>query len=77
MNNSFLESGVRGFDSRMAQPEVLDSVVYETCVIGSGLFGSSSAKYAAEDGSTILIGPSEEARLKVDGVNFRQLEFLS
>ena len=39
--------------------------IYDFCVVGSGLFGSSCAKYAAQDGSTILIGPSEESKGKV------------
>ena len=59
-----------GSDSRMASTESPDSVVYDFCVVGSGLFGSSCAKYAAEDGPTILIGPSEEAKLKVGGVTW-------
>ena len=57
----------------MASSESPDSVVYDFCVVGSGLFGSSCAKYAAEDGPTILIGPSEEAKLKVGGVTSRHL----
>jgi hypothetical protein len=39
--------------------------IFDVCVIGAGLFGSACAKYSSEDGSTILIGPSEGSKFQV------------
>ena len=42
-------------------------LVYDVAVVGGGLFGSAVAKYAAEDGvSVVMVGPSEEAKLTVE-----------
>ena len=44
----------------------MDSI-FDVAVIGAGLFGSSCAKWASEDfEATVLIGPSEEAKARLD-----------
>jgi hypothetical protein len=43
------------------------ATVYDVAVIGAGLFGSSCAKWASEDTeAAVLIGPSEEAKVRLN-----------